>query len=113
MQVMWEVSGITQVGIRDYAIEETQFQTDSDTSFYVFDDYKMHKELFQGRAWHAICSDILATLSDRVFISLDVDGLMTYLCPSTGTPVQAYHTINWCIYWNWCLQIKQSLVLSW
>ena len=92
------VTGITQVGIRDYAIEETQFQTDSDTSFYVFDDYKMHKELFQGRAWHAICSDILATLSDRVFISLDVDGLMTYLCQSTGTPVPGGLSYNQLVY---------------
>jgi agmatinase len=92
------VSGITQVGIRDYASVETQFQAQSDTPFHVFTDYGLHQQLFQGKSWHDVCQQILGTLSDRVFISLDVDGLMAYLCPKTGTPVPGGLSYNQLVY---------------
>ena len=92
------VSGITQIGIRDYASVETQFQAQSDTPFHVFTDYGLHQQLFQGNSWHDVCQQILGTLSDRVFISLDVDGLMAYLCPATGTPVPGGLSYNQLVY---------------
>lgn len=92
------VSGITQVGIRDYASVETQFQAESDTPFHVFTDYGLHQQLFQGKTWDDVCQQILGTLSDRVFISLDVDGLMAYLCPATGTPVPGGLSYNQLVY---------------
>ena len=92
------VSGITQVGIRDYASVETQFQAESDTEFHVFTDYWLHQQLFHGKCWHDVCQQILGTLSDRVFISLDVDGLMAYLCPATGTPVPGGLSYNQLVY---------------
>lgn len=92
------VSGITQVGIRDYASVETHFQAKSSTPFHVFSDYFLHQQLFQGQSWHVVCQHILGTLSECVFISLDVDGLMAYLCPATGTPVPGGVSYNQLVY---------------
>ena len=72
------VSSITQVGVRDYAKEECQFQEASSTDFHVFSDYEIHKKCFQGVSWY--------------------DGLMTYLCPSTGTPVPGGSSYNQSVY---------------
>ena len=54
--------------------------------------------MFEGVLWSDICDQIVATLSDNVFISLDVDGLMAYLCPTTGTPVPGGLSYNQLVY---------------
>ncbi|MBL6723159.1 MAG: arginase family protein [Candidatus Margulisbacteria bacterium] len=92
------VSDIVQVGIRDYANAETKFQSKSLTQFHVFDDYSIHKRQFEGETWAAICQTIVNALSDTVLISLDVDGLMPYLCPNTGTPVPGGLSYNQLVY---------------
>ena len=92
------ISSITQVGIRDYDPIEKVFQEKSNCKFHVFDDYAIHKMMFEGVLWSDICDQIVATLSDNVFISLDVDGLMAYLCPTTGTPVPGGLSYNQLVY---------------
>lgn len=92
------INQITQVGIRDYDLEEVQYQEHADTNFTIFKDYWLHKQLFQGRLWHDICEEIIDSLTDHVMISLDVDGLTPYLCPGTGTPVPGGIGFNQLIY---------------
>tara|TARA_A100001015_G_scaffold320996_1_gene449540 strand:- start:2320 stop:3255 length:936 start_codon:yes stop_codon:yes gene_type:complete len=88
------VSSISQVGIRDYSFEEMEFQKHSNVTFHHFLDYDIHQKMFQGKLWHDICLDISSTLTEHVFISLDVDGLMPYLAHNTGTPVPGGITYN-------------------
>ena len=84
---MPHVNTITQVGIRDYDQQERLFQEQHQTPFHLFLDYDIHRNLMMGDAFYTVVMKIINTLSSRVFISLDVDGLAPYLCPNTGTPV--------------------------
>ena len=34
-----------------------------------------------------ICQEYVEKLPSKVYISFDIDGLLPYLCPNTGTPV--------------------------
>ncbi|MFN6081282.1 MAG: arginase family protein, partial [Bacteroidota bacterium] len=34
-----------------------------------------------------ICQQIIKTLPDKIYLSIDIDGLDPKLCPNTGTPV--------------------------
>lgn len=88
------IHSITQVGIRDFSIEEKNFQLQSNTPFHLFLDYEIHKGFFNGKSWHDICSEIINSLGDSVFISLDVDGLVPYLGLNTGTPVPGGISFN-------------------
>jgi agmatinase len=92
------VKSITQVGIRDYDQAELEFAKQSTCSFSTFFDYSIHKQLFCGVPWDTITTDIINTLGEHVFISLDIDGLTPYLSPSTGTPVPGGIHYNQLIY---------------
>ena len=81
------VTGITQVGIRDYCEEEQIFVKQSKKSIKVFLDEQLHRERMDGKSWKHQVKEIIETLSDHVYISFDVDGLQPDLCPNTGTPV--------------------------
>lgn len=93
-----QVSSITQVGIRDFDQSEKKFQDQSQTDFYVFYDYEMHKKIFHGTTWHDICTSIIQTLPNNVFLSIDVDGLSPSNSPSTGTPVSGGISYNQWVY---------------
>jgi len=45
-----------------------------------------HRQL-DGTSWSTICNDIIAQLTDKIYLSFDIDGLDPKLCPNTGTPV--------------------------
>lgn len=81
------VKKLVQVGIRDYCHEEKQFITDSEGKIEVFYDRDNRRKMFEGATWKAICDDIVARLPEKVYISIDIDGLDPKLCPNTGTPV--------------------------
>ena len=93
-----QIDVITQVGIRDYDQSELEFQQTQSTNFNLFTDYSIHKRLFEGESWSSIVDSIINTLSENVFISLDIDGLMAYLCPNTGTPVPGGLSYNQLLY---------------
>jgi agmatinase len=80
------VASITQVGIRDFCVEERDFAAASPkvVTFYDQDlaDARLRGETFAGQ-----CDAILKTLPEQVYVSLDIDGLDPALCPNTGTPV--------------------------
>lgn len=82
-----EVNKIVQVGIRDFCEEETDFVRQNSHRIKVFTDRSMNAELFSGKTWESLCEDIIASLPEKVCISVDIDGLQPAFCPNTGTPV--------------------------
>ena len=89
-----EVSSLTQVGIRDFCEEETNFIARSEKNIDVFFDEILFKEKMNGKSWDRICDEIVDTLPDNVYVSFDMDGLDPSLCPNTGTPVPGGLSFN-------------------
>ncbi len=81
------IEKLIQVGIRDYCHQEKEIIKDSDGKIEVFYDRDNRKKLYEGHTWKEICDDIIAKLPEKVYISVDIDGLDPKLCPNTGTPV--------------------------
>ncbi|WP_088891364.1 agmatinase family protein [Leptolyngbya ohadii] len=82
-----EISRLVQVGIRDLAPMEADCIKNSDDRVLAYYDWTLKERLYTGQTWHLICEEIVAALSDSVYVSFDIDGLDPSLCPHTGTPV--------------------------
>jgi agmatinase len=59
----------------------------SESNIHAFTDKAMNQALFAGQTWTQVCRNIVNTLPDQVYLSVDIDGLDPSLCPNTGTPV--------------------------
>lgn len=81
------VQRLVQVGIRDYCHQEKQLISDSNGRIVAFYDRDCRRRMFEGDSWKNIVTDILDKLPEKVYISVDIDGLDPKLCPNTGTPV--------------------------
>ncbi len=81
-----QISRLTQVGIRDYCLDERDI-IEQDSRIIAFTDIALKRGLFEGENWGSICEKIIATLPDKVYISFDIDSLAPDNCPGTGTPV--------------------------
>ena len=80
------VKHISLVGIRDWCeAEETEVLNNPRIS--VFYDQEIKEAHYEGISFYESCSKIVNTLTDKVYISFDIDGLDPKLCPNTGTPV--------------------------
>lgn len=77
---------IVQVGVRDFCREEYE-EIQRNPVLSTFFAPHIHDALFRGETWSHICQSICTELPDRVYISLDIDGLSPAFCPGTGTPV--------------------------
>lgn len=84
---------LTQVGIRDYCDAEAGM-IKSDSRIKTFFDADLATERFGGTSWKELCSRIISTLPDKVYVSFDIDGLSPDNCPSTGTPVPGGLSFN-------------------
>jgi agmatinase len=82
-----QMKKLVQVGIRDYCDEELQMINESNGRIVTFFDKDIKTREYEGDTWKAICTDIVAALPQKVYISFDIDGLDPKLCPNTGTPV--------------------------
>ncbi|MFH1005521.1 MAG: agmatinase family protein [Bacteroidota bacterium] len=84
-----QVKKIVQVGIRDWCEEENNYINSPVSCGRVktYFDYVMKNEMYKGKSWKEICSDIVFNLPENIYISFDIDGLDPKLCPNTGTPV--------------------------
>ena len=80
------IEKLVQVGIRDVAQSEIEL-INSKENISTFFDWKIKQDLFEGKTWKTIVSEIISELPQRVYISFDIDGLKPYLCPNTWTPV--------------------------
>lgn len=81
-----QVTTICQVGQRDFCDDEYNI-VKSDSRVAFFSDMDVASTKFEGGTWCAICDQIIASLPENVYISFDIDGLSSDLCPNTGTPV--------------------------
>lgn len=81
------VEKLVQVGIRDYCEEEVERAKAEPERIQVFFDRDLRKALFEGQSWMEICDGIISQLPQKVYVSVDIDGLDPTLCPNTGTPV--------------------------
>ena len=84
-----EHARVTQVGIRSMSTEEAQIAPSLNTT--IFYDATMRRD----PAW---IDRVVDTLSDTVYITIDVDGLDPAIMPATGTPepggLSWYETLN-------------------
>ena len=81
------VKKLVQVGIRDYCEEEADLISANPKRIKTFFARDLWYQRFEGKTWAAQCAEIIATLPQKVYLSLDVDGLEAWHHPNTGTPV--------------------------
>lgn len=86
------VEKLVQVGIRDYSDGEFAAAEGDDRIVTFFDDDLFDRMAGSGRklkpeTWGDLCREMVERLPQRVYITVDIDGLDPSLCPNTGTPV--------------------------
>lgn len=81
------VSGLVQVGIRDYCEEEVNYIARSNGRVKAFYDRDMKRNSYNGISIAQQHQQIISYLPEKVYLSFDIDGLDPKLCPNTGTPV--------------------------
>lgn len=80
-----QISKIVQVGIRDFCEQEVEVALND--RVLVHTDMDLKQETFEGKTWQQQCDHIIASLPEKVCISFDIDGMYSWYCPNTGTPV--------------------------
>ncbi len=92
--VLHRVPGVTRlasIGIRDFGRAEADLaERDSRCRVWYDDDLFDRTQASAdgpGETFAQIAQEVVGSLPQRVYISLDIDGLDPSLCPSTGTPV--------------------------
>jgi agmatinase len=81
-----QVSKLVQVGIRDYC-EDERVLSDNSKRVKTFYDSDIKAQQYEGKTWAKQCDEIIKALPEKVYLSIDIDGLDPKLCPNTGTPV--------------------------
>ena len=82
-----QITKIVQIGIRDFCKQEVESVKEQGGRVLVHTDTDMKAETFKGVTWAQQCDEIIASLPQKVTISFDVDGMYSWYCPNTGTPV--------------------------
>jgi agmatinase len=93
-----DISKLVQVGIRDYCEAEERIVAESGHRVVVFYDHELKARIYEGEPYHVICQEIVSKLPQHVYISFDIDGLLPFLCPNTGTPVPGGLDFNQALY---------------
>lgn len=82
-----QIKKLVSVGARDYCLEEIdEVKAQGDRIKVFFDQYLKNRQ-YEGATWAALSDEIINALPEKVYLSLDIDGLDPKLCPHTGTPV--------------------------
>lgn len=81
------VGKLVQVGIRDTCEEEILFTRQNKDRISVWSNAEINNRKYRGDSYQRICDAIVSDLPQKVYVSFDIDGLLPYLCPNTGTPV--------------------------
>lgn len=82
-----QIEKLVQIGVRDYSQEEFQVIQQSEGRVRTYFDKEIKQRQLKGESWYTTAQEIIASLPQQVYISLDIDGLERSLCPDTGTPV--------------------------
>lgn len=91
------VHKLVQVGIRDFCEEEYDFVREHDSRIQVHYDTDLQRRKHSGTPWEQLAQDMIYSLPNDVWVSLDIDGLDPRFCPNTGTPVPGgldFHEVN-------------------
>lgn len=81
------ITKLVQIGVRDFCNEEYHLIQKEKNRISLFTDYDIKKFVFEGGTLKKKYKEIIKCLPKNVYISFDIDGLMPYLSPNTGTPV--------------------------
>ena len=81
-----QVKKLVQVGVRDLCDEEINI-IKQDSRIKTFFNHQINQLKFSGSSWEEVCDDIISNLPENVYVSFDIDGLLPFYCPNTGTPV--------------------------
>ncbi len=71
---------VVEVGVRSLSLEESRFIKDTDAIRVLYASYLRESEPTE------FVSEILQSLGEKVYITVDVDGFDPSIIPSTGTP---------------------------
>lgn len=88
------ISKLVSVGVRDFCQQENDLIKKEKNRISLFTDYEIKKDIFCGKTLKKKFDEIIKELPDNVYISFDIDGLIPYLSPNTGTPVVGGFTIE-------------------
>jgi agmatinase len=88
------ISKLVQIGVRDFCEEENILINKEKDRIAFFSDYEIKKDIFCGKTLKTKFGEIIEKLPQNVYISFDIDGLIPYLSPNTGTPVVGGFTIE-------------------
>lgn len=88
-----KLNQLVQVGIRDLSSDEYE-RSLTHPKITTYFDWNLKEESFHGKTWSTQCDEIIESLSNDVYISFDIDGLIPNLCPNTGTPVAGGFTLE-------------------
>lgn len=91
------VTKLVQVGIRDFC-EQEKDQMNNDPRIETYYDALMARERFEGKSWGYQVEQIIESLPDNLYVTVDIDGLEQSFCPSTGTPVPGGLSYNQLMY---------------
>ncbi|MFM9988906.1 agmatinase family protein [Flavobacterium sp.] len=82
-----QITKLVQVGIRDFCEQEVEVVQKQGNRVVVHTDMDMKSDTFEGKTWQQQCDQIIAALPQKVCVSFDIDGMYSWYCPNTGTPV--------------------------
>ncbi|MFN3916636.1 MAG: agmatinase family protein [Flavobacteriales bacterium] len=82
-----QISKFVMVGIRDFCEEEISVATNEGERVKIHTNNDIRYASFSGETWRQRCEKIITALPQKVYISFDIDGLLPWYCPHTGTPV--------------------------
>lgn len=91
------ISKLVQVGIRDLCEQEHDVMV-NDPRIITFYDALMARERFEGISWSYQVEQIVESLPEAIYITLDIDGLQPQYGPSMGTPVPGGLSYNQLLY---------------
>lgn len=82
-----QVSKLVQVGVRDFCEQEVALVKAQGNRVNVYTDMDLKRENYNGVTWKQQCDNIIASLPQKICVSFDIDGMYSWYCPNTGTPV--------------------------
>ncbi|HLP86479.1 MAG TPA: agmatinase family protein [Candidatus Paceibacterota bacterium] len=88
------ISKLVSVGIRDFCEQEYNLTQKEKSRISVFTDYDIKKDIFKGETFKHKVKEIISKLPKNVYVSFDIDALIPYLSPGTGTPVIGGLTVD-------------------
>ena len=77
---------LIQVGIREFSAHERTYAEQKGSKICTFYADALHDARSEGHSWKDLMDEIIATLPDQLYISLDMDALEPVYCPRVGTP---------------------------